>query len=197
MFEWSEYMIDLSREGPISKKELTQPDNINSTLQNSQRIIQEPKIDLTSGNELSPEGKIFCARYAQKIRQEPKIPQTTEKEDHPQNAEFSELGEGLTILADLQKLRLEEAALIGVKQHLTEAQQEFQNRVKEEIERTKIEITNLWSEIDVLENNCKELAELVQTPFSKSEHTKSLGLQYARCTILQKKKLIDQILVTR
>jgi hypothetical protein len=100
-----------------------------------------------------------------------------EKVDHPQNAEFSELGEGLAILADLQKLRLEEAALIGVKQHLTEAQQEFQGRLKEEMERAKIEINNLWSEIDVLEDNCKELAELVQTPFSKSERTKSLSLQ--------------------
>jgi hypothetical protein len=166
MFEWSEYMIDLLREGSISKKEFTQSDNINSTFHDLQRIIQEPKIDLTSGNELSPEGKIFCARYAQKIRQEPKIPQTTEKVDHPQNAEFLELGEVLTILADLQKLKLEEAALIAVKQHLTEAQQEFQNRVKEEIETTKIEIDNLWSEIDVLENRCKELSELVPAPFS-------------------------------
>jgi hypothetical protein len=159
-------MIDLSRENPISKKELTQPDNPNSTLQDSQRIIQEPKIDLTSGNELSSEGKIFCARYVQKIRQEPKIPQTTEKTDHPQNAEFFELDEALTILADLQKLKLEEAALIGVKQHLTQAQQEFENRVKEEIERTKIEINNLWSEIDFLENRSKELSELVPTPIS-------------------------------
>ena len=180
MFEWSEYMIDLFRKGPISKKELTQPDNINSTLQDSQRIIQEPKIDFTSGNELSPEGKIFCARYPQNFRQELKIPQTMENVDHPQNAEFSELGDVLAILAELQKLRLEEAALIGVKQHLTEAQQEFQGRLKEEMERTKMEINSLWSEIDVLENNCKELAELVQTPFSKSERTKSLGLQYAR-----------------
>ena len=179
MFEWSEYMIDLFRKDPISKKELTQPDNINSTLQDSQRIIQEPKIDFTSGNELSTEGKIFCAHYAQKIRQEPKMPQTMEKVDHPQNAEFSELSEGLAILADIQKLRLEEAALIGVKHHLTEAQQEFQGRLKEEMERMKMEINSLWSEIDVLENNCKELSELVSAPFSKSERTKSLGLQYA------------------
>ena len=161
-------MLDLFRKVPISKKELTQPDNINSTLQDSQRIIHETKIDLTSGNELSPEGKIFCARLnAQKIHQEPNVPQTIEKVYHPQNAEFSELGDVLAILADLQKLRLEEAALIAVKQHLTETQQEFQSRIKEEMERTKIEIDSLWSEIAVLEDNCKELSELVPTPLSK------------------------------
>ena len=101
-----------------------------------------------------------------KFVKNPKYLKQWKKVDHPQNAEFSELDEVLAILADLQKLRLEEAALIGVKQHLTEAQQEFQNRVKEEIERTKIEINNLWSEIGVLEDRCKELSELVPAPFS-------------------------------
>jgi hypothetical protein len=170
-------MIDLFRKVPIVMTESVQKDNIYAALQSVEISSKKPKIDLTSGNELSPEGKIFCARLNdQKIPQEVKSSQTTDKMDQLQNIEFSEPNDASNMLSELQKMRLEEAALRGVKEHLIATQKELQNKVIKEMEKTKIEIYSLRSEIDMLETNCKELSELTQTPELKIERTMHLNI---------------------
>ena len=176
MYDWAKHMIDLFRKAPMSIKELVQKDNIYAALQTQKTSSQELQLDLSSGNELSPEGKSFCAQLNQEISQEPKSPKNTEKTDQLQNNKFTEVPDFSGILAELQKMRLEEAALLGVKQHLTTQQQELQNKVAKEMERLGKEIYSLRSEIDMLENNCKELAELTPASDLKIERTIHLNL---------------------
>jgi len=158
-------MISLFRKGPATAVELDSENTMPSALQNEQENKQTLKIDLTSGNELSPEGKTFCARLCtQNMSQEINLPPTTEKVNQPQNDEFPKHIDLPTMLAIYQKVELEEAALLGVKQHLSKTQQELQNKIFKETHRKKMNINTLISEIHSLENKCKELSEAVSTP---------------------------------
>jgi hypothetical protein len=170
-------MINLFKKGPESVEELAPQDNIYAALQNTQQTPQDHKIDLTSGNELSMEGKMFCNQLnTQKMPQELNMPPTTGKVDQPPEVEFKKTADLSAMLADLQKMRLEEAALLGVKQHLSVTQQELENKIIKEMERTKQNIYGLSSEIDVLEKNCKKLSEVFTAPDLTVERTVHLSL---------------------
>jgi hypothetical protein len=58
-----------------------------------------------------------------------------QKVDRPQNDEFPNPIDFSTLLANYQKTELEEAALSGVKQYLSETRQELQNKLFKEIGR--------------------------------------------------------------
>jgi hypothetical protein len=153
-------MISLFRKVPASAELLSSENNIYSALQNGPEKPQGPKLDLTSGNELSPEGKIFCARICtQNIPQEFKLPKTMQKVDRSQNEKSPDPIDFSISLANYQKMELEEAALSGVKLYLSETRQELQNKLFKEINRKRININCLRSEIRTLENRCKELSD--------------------------------------
>jgi len=48
-----------------------------------------------------------------------------------------------------------------VKQQLSVTRQEIKNLIIKEIDSTKMNIDSLQSEIQALENNCRELAEMI------------------------------------
>ena len=135
-------------------------DNIDPGLQNTQAMPKETRIDLTSGNELSLEGKLFCATLTtQNLPEELNLTQSAEKVDPLKNEELQENMDLLRLITNYQKVELEEAALLGVKQYLSITRQELQNQLSKEIGRKIINIDTLRLEIDALENNCKELSE--------------------------------------
>lgn len=170
-------MINLFRKGPASAKEVAQQDNIYAAFNYTHEIPHPPKIDLTSGHELSSEGKMFCAMLnAQKIHQEPKMPQIARKVDRQQNSKRPKHFHIYSILEDFQKMILEEAALLGVKQYLSEIQIELQNKIIKEMDRKKVHICSLRSEIDVLESNCRKLSEVVPASNLIIERTVHLSL---------------------
>jgi len=153
-------MISFFKKASASAEIRGSENNIHSDIQNTPENPQELNIDLTSGNELSPEGKIFCARICkQNIPQEFKLPKTMQKVDQTQDAEFSDSINFSTLLANYQKMELEEAALSGVKQYLSETRQELQSNLFKEIDRKRMNINCLRSEIRTLENSCKMLSK--------------------------------------
>ncbi len=158
-------MISLFRKRPATAVEIGSENTMPSAFQNEQENPQTLKIDLSSGNELSPEGKIFCARLCtQNFSQVLNLPQTKEEVNQPQNYEFPKRIDLPKMLAIYQKVELEEAALLGVKQHLSKTQQELQDKIFKEAHRKKMNINTLRSEIHSLENKCKELLEAVSNP---------------------------------
>jgi hypothetical protein len=156
-------MISYFKKSSESLEEVDPKNSIEPELQNSKATPQETRIDLTSGSELSPEGKLFCARLStQMLTQEPKFAQSTEKVNPLNNEETQENMDLLRLLANYQKVELEEAALLGVKHYLSETRQELQNQLSKEIGRKIINIESLRLKIDTLENNCKELSDWSQ-----------------------------------
>ena len=157
-------MITFFRKAPTIAELQGSENNMYSAIQNAPETFQELKIDLTSGNELSPEGKIFCARLCtQNIPQEFKLPKNMEIE-RPQNEELNEPVDFSILSANFQKMELEEVALFGVKQYLSETRQDLQNLLFKEIARKRMNIAFLRSEIRTLQNSCKELSKAIPFP---------------------------------
>jgi hypothetical protein len=78
---------------------------------------------------------------------------TSQLEKLPKNFNVIEL------IAYFQKLKLEEQRLIDIKQQLLSKQNDLQNIILREIEKTKEAITNLNSELPDLQNKTKLLEE--------------------------------------
>ncbi len=65
----------------------------------------------------------------------------------------------LELITSFQKLKLEEQRLLDIKQQLLSKQNDLQTRLLIEIEKTKVAITNLTSELPDLHNKTKLLEE--------------------------------------
>jgi hypothetical protein len=65
----------------------------------------------------------------------------------------------LDVLASLQKMKIEEQALIEQKLQLVETEQNLHGKLIKEIEKKKITIANLISEINDIQNRTKQLGE--------------------------------------
>jgi hypothetical protein len=119
----------------------------------------EPILDLTSGDELSIEGKEFCAKLCNQDKPEQYTePQTLEQMDQVEKEEKQTNIDVSALIENYERAEIEEAALIGVKQYLTETLQELQTRIKKELEAKIKNINSLRSEIEILEDNCKKLS---------------------------------------
>jgi hypothetical protein len=155
-------MIHFFRKAPTTVELRGSENKMYSAIQNAPESPQELKIDLTSGNELSPEGKIFCARLcAQNNLQEFKLPKNMEI-GRLQNDALHEPIDFSLLSENFRKMELEEAALFGVKQYLSETRKDLQNLLFKEIARKRINIACLRSEIRTLQNSCKELSKSIQ-----------------------------------
>lgn len=119
----------------------------------------ELTLDLTSGNELSIEGKEFCAKLCtQEETKQYEEPQILEKIDQIEKEKKQTNIDVSSLIENYERAEIEEAALIGVKQYLTETLQELQTRIKKELETKIKNINSLRSEIEILEDNCKKLS---------------------------------------
>jgi hypothetical protein len=72
---------------------------------------------------------------------------------------FSANPDVLDFLAFFQKISVEEQRLLEIKQQMLEKQRDLQNRLVKEIERKKIMIANLTSEISDFQNRIQQLGQ--------------------------------------
>ena len=94
------------------------------------------------------------------VDQEDELLQTSEgpKQIGPlQIAKSSSTINDLDLLASLQKMKTEEQELVEQKQRLLTTEQNLHNKLVTEIDKKKMVISNLKSEITDLLNKCKEL----------------------------------------
>ena len=104
----------------------------------------------------------------QEVRKEPKVPETEDKIDVPQFAGSLCAGVGLDLLSSFQELSVEEQKLLEVKQSLLVAKQDLECKLVKEIDKKKLVIAGLISEIPVLQEKCKQLAQSLDIPFTDS-----------------------------
>jgi hypothetical protein len=93
--------------------------------------------------------------------EEPESLQTSEKLGALQTEEGSTDSNLLGLLESFQKMRTEEQKLFEIKQHLLTTQQDLQSRLVKEIDKKKMAIDNLKSEIPDLQNRCKQLGQVL------------------------------------
>ena len=74
----------------------------------------------------------------------------------------------LDLLTSLQKMKTEEQALIEQKQRLVATEQNLHNKLVKEMERKKIAIKNLKTEILDHINRCEELSQVLGVPASET-----------------------------
>ena len=73
----------------------------------------------------------------------------------------------LELLASFQKMRTEEQELLETKEDLLTRKRDLQCKLVKEIDRKKVAIDVLKSEIQNLENACKEMAQALGIPFQR------------------------------
>jgi gas vesicle protein len=98
------------------------------------------------------------------LKNEQEMSQTSEEPEQVvalQNDETSNNPGVLDLLESFQKMRTEEQKLFEIKQHLLTTQQDLQSRLVKEIDKKKIAIDNLKSEIPDLQNRCKQLGQVL------------------------------------
>ena len=83
----------------------------------------------------------------------------TSKEDSPPIEEPSNAPDVLDLVASFQKVKTEEQELLETKEDLLAKERDLQSKLAKEIDKKKIAIDVLKSEIQNLENRCKEMAQ--------------------------------------
>jgi len=97
----------------------------------------------------------------------------TSKEGSPPIEESSNAPDVLNLVASFQKMRTEEQELLEAKEDLLARERDLQDKLAKEIEKKKIAIDVLKSEIQNLENRCKEMAQALSPPADSSSATDS------------------------
>ena len=111
--------------------------------------------------------KITSVQNEQDMPQEPKTPETTDKEDNPQVEELPNAPDILELSASFQNMRAEEQELLEIKQALLKTQQDLQCKLVKEIDKKKMAIDELRSEIPDIQNRCRQLAQLLEVDVYK------------------------------
>ena len=118
----------------LFKKDLAQHDNIYAALQNAQTKNQEPKTIVI-----------------------------VDKAEQPETAEQPNDIDALELAASFQKIKTEEQALLEIKQQLLATHLDLQCKLVKEIDKKKLNIDSLKSEVHILETNCKVLSQAVSS----------------------------------
>jgi seryl-tRNA synthetase len=92
----------------------------------------------------------------------------TSKEDSSPIEESSNAPDVADLLASFRKMRTEEQELIETKEDLLAKERDLQSKLVKEIDRKKIAIDVLKSEIENLENRCKEMSQILGSPSADS-----------------------------
>ena len=87
--------------------------------------------------------------------------QITDKLDLTEIGEVLNAPDLLEQVASFQKMSAEEQELLAIKRGLIMTKQELQSRLAEEMDKKKITIDELKSEIPGLQNECKQLGQLL------------------------------------
>jgi predicted transcriptional regulator len=86
------------------------------------------------------------------------------KEDSPPIREPTNTSDVPDLLASFQKMRTEERELLETKEDLLAKERDLQSKLVEEIGKKKIAIDVLKSEVQNLENRCKEMSQALGSP---------------------------------
>jgi hypothetical protein len=115
--------------------------------------------------------KITSSAKVETMPQKLEAPQTTglsQQIDWPQFQDSPNSISDLDLLVSLQKLKTEEQELLEQKQRLLTTEQNLHSKLVKEIDKKKTAINNLKSEIPDLLDRCKELAQTLGVPASKT-----------------------------
>jgi predicted transcriptional regulator len=88
----------------------------------------------------------------------------TSKKDSPPIEESSNAPDVSDLLASFQKMRTEEQELLETKEDLLAKERDLQGKLAKEIDKKKIVIDVLKSEVQNLENRCKEMTQALGSP---------------------------------
>jgi hypothetical protein len=94
------------------------------------------------------------------------IKESNEQVDNLRIDESPDTSDVLDIVSSFQEINTKEQELLEVKQRLLETQQELHSKLVKEIENKKIAVNNLTSEIENLQNICKQLYQALDIPSS-------------------------------
>jgi hypothetical protein len=101
-------------------------------------------------------------------QENPKTPKTTEDIEKIDSLQFEKFSNDSDVLLEsFQKISVEEQRLLEIKQQMLEKQRDLQNRLVKEIERKKIMIANLTSEIPDLQSRTRQLGEALSVDIYK------------------------------
>ena len=126
---------------------------------------------LTKQNDASVIQKLHEMHPNFAVIEEPESLQTTEEPeqvDRPLVEEPKEAPDVLHLLTSLQKMRAEEQELLETKEDLLAKERDLQSKLVKEIDKKKIAIDVLKSEVQNLENRCKEMAQALGSPSTDS-----------------------------
>jgi hypothetical protein len=90
------------------------------------------------------------------------------KKDSPLIEESTNAPEVVDLLASFQKMRTEEQELLEIKEDLLARERDLQSKLVKEIDKKKVAIDVLKSEVQNLENRCKEMAQVLGSPSTAS-----------------------------
>ena len=92
----------------------------------------------------------------------------TSKEDSPPIEESANAPDVADLLASFRKMRSEEQELLETKEELLAKERDLQSKLAKEIEKKKIAIDVLKSEVQNLEDRCKEMSQILGSPSADS-----------------------------
>ena len=87
------------------------------------------------------------------------------KKDSPQVEESTNTLDVADLLASFQKMSTEEQELLETKEDLLAKERDLQSKLVKEIDKKKIAIDVLKSEVQNLEDKCKKVAQALGIPF--------------------------------
>jgi hypothetical protein len=112
--------------------------------------------------DLAQHDNIYAAlQNAQTKNQEPKT--IADKVEQPETAEQSNEIDASELVASFQKIKTEEQTLLEIKQQLLATHLDLQCKLVKEIDKKKLNINSLKSEVHILETNCKVLSQAVSS----------------------------------
>ncbi|HUK84810.1 MAG TPA: hypothetical protein VLU95_03000 [Candidatus Acidoferrum sp.] len=100
--------------------------------------------------------------------QEPELVQIPEEPQQTDRSQISEIvgtTEDSKVLMILEKIKSEEKELLKEKQELLTMEKDLQNKVVEEIQKKRIDLNDLKSEISDIQDRCKALSEALGFTF--------------------------------
>ena len=103
-----------------------------------------------------------------KVEKDSDLESRSQQIDALQIAESPNSINDLDLLASLQKMKTEEQALLEQKQRLVATEQNLHNKLVKEMERKKIAIKSLKTEILGHINRCEELSQVLGVPASEN-----------------------------
>jgi hypothetical protein len=118
-------------------------------------------VDVSKKDPAPDTNKITSIQNEQNMPQGPNPSETTDNAGSPQVEESSDAPDVLDLLTSFQKMRREEQELLEIKQTLLERQQDLQSKLVKEIDKKKMVIDDLKSEIPAIQNRCKQLGQVL------------------------------------